>query len=340
MTLTSAQPEPAALAVTFPAIGTTNRIVATHPAALIPAQTIAQQHLAGLDAAVSRFRPDSQLMRICEQAQRGPVSLVISSLLADYLNAALQVAQLTDGLVDPTIGAALQQRGYDQDMEAVRARREFADPQPGQVPGWQQVQLDSDARRLTLPQGMVIDLGSSAKAHAADTIARMLAQQLPGGFLVDLGGDIAVSGQPPARGWHIGIVDPYAAPAHHGERFGAPTLQTVVSTGQAITTSSTQLRTWSSSSGQHHHILDPRTGCSATPVWLQVTCVASSALQANAASTAAIIHGADAPGWLAGHGLAALLVGCEGQLTLTADWPDTDLKSALPWVRVSQGRAE
>jgi len=81
----------------------------------------------------------------------------------------------------------------------------------------------------------VLDLGATAKAYAADLIAARLARQLRGGFLVNLGGDIAVSGLLPVGGWDIGVED------EHGV-----VRQVVVSTGQAVATSSTHHRTWTS----------------------------------------------------------------------------------------------
>ena len=84
---------------------------------------------------------------------------------------------------------------------------------------------DARTRVLTVPSGSLLDLGATGKAFAADVIAARLAQQLPGGFLVNLGGDIAVSGELPGDGWEIGVED------HHGV-----TRQVVVSRGQAVAT--------------------------------------------------------------------------------------------------------
>ena len=89
------------------------------------------------------------------------------------------------------------------------------------------------------------------------------------------------------EGWSIGIEDAAGA-----------VRQVVMSTGQAIATSSTQLRVWDTDDGPRHHIVDPRTGRMAPVVWSQVSCAAASCLEANAASTAAIVLGADAPAWL------------------------------------------
>jgi thiamine biosynthesis lipoprotein len=70
-----------------------------------------------------------------------------------------------------------------------------------------------------------------------------------------------------------------------------------------------------------HHILDPRTGRPAESEWRTVSVAARSALDANIASTTAIIRGQRAPGWLAQLGLPARLVAVDGSVTTIADWP-------------------
>ncbi len=58
--------------------------------------------------------------------------------------------------------------------------------------------------------------------------------------------------------------------------------------------------------------------------WRTVSVAAATCATANAASTAAIIRGADAPGWLASRGLAARLVGHDGGDHATGGWPAAD----------------
>jgi len=96
--------------------------------------------------------------------------------------------------------------------------------------------------------------------------------------------------------------------------------QVVVSTGQAITSSSTRLRTWIRDGEQRHHIVDPRTGRSPDPVWTQVSCAGATAVEANAASTAALVLGRDAPA-LEAHGIPARLEPPAGPTVTTTGWP-------------------
>ncbi|GAA5017299.1 hypothetical protein GCM10023258_03470 [Terrabacter aeriphilus] len=207
--------------------------------------------------------------------------------------------------------------GYDGDLDAVRARGSFHQVRVAPVPRWHTVHLNVSARRVTVAPGTLLDLGASAKAHAADTIAALLAARLPGGFAVNLGGDVAVAGELPAGGWAIGV-----------EGADAALREVVTSTGQAVATSSTRLRVWPTDDGPHHHVIDPRTGRTAAAVWAQVSCAAVSCLEANAASTAAVVLGADAPAWLTAQGVPARLEGLDGGVVTTPGWPSANRRAA------------
>lgn len=297
-------------AATFSAIGTTNQVLATVPDALDAAVAATTAHLAALDRAVSRFRDDSEVSRLADRARTSDAWCIASPLFVDYLEAARHAARISDGLVDFTVGSAVIASGYDVDLAVVRSRDGFTvSATPAEVPGWQRVGA-AGGRRVSTPRGTVLDFGASAKAHAADTIARSLAASLPGGFLVNLGGDIAVAGPVPDGGWRIGI-----------EAADGTVRQIVAITDQGVATSSTQLRRWTTDAGTAHHIVDPRTGTTAPAVWAQVSCVAATALEANTAATAAIVLGEDAPAWLRRHRVAAQLSRPGGAVTFTPGWP-------------------
>ncbi|MGD9531891.1 MAG: FAD:protein FMN transferase, partial [Pseudonocardia sp.] len=93
-------------------------------------------------------------------------------------------------------------------------------------------------------------------------------------------------------------------------------------------TSSTTVRTWTRDGVRHHHLLDPRTGRPAAPVWRTVTVTAGSCVDANTAATAAIVAGADAPEWLAAVGLPARLVSADGAVVTLGGWPADDVPLA------------
>jgi thiamine biosynthesis lipoprotein len=176
------------------------------------------------------------------------------------------------------------------------------------------VHLDRQSRRAWLDGGAQLDLGATAKAWAADQCAGQIASQLRCGVLISLGGDVAVAGEAPAGGWQIRVTDDHAAPD------SAPG-QTVAITSGGLATSSITVRTWSAGGRQVHHIVDPATGTPASTCWRTVSVAAGTCTDANTASTAAIIRGADAPDWLSGLGLPARLVAENGTVVTTAGWP-------------------
>jgi FAD:protein FMN transferase len=307
---------PAIASDTFGVFGTTATLLVAGLRDVREARAIANEKLAEVDLACSRFRPDSELSRL---NAAGGKPAVVSQTFADLLEAALRAAQLTDGSVDPTCGAALVALGYDRDFSDVLTSPPEAGPaglpaalRP--VPGWHSVHLDEQSRSVWLDDGTQLDLGATAKAWAADECAGQITGRLGCGVLVSLGGDVAVAGEAPAGGWPVRVTDDHAAPDP------APG-QTVAITAGGLATSSTTVRTWSAGGRPVHHIVDPATGAPATSCWRTVSVAAGTCTDANTASTAAIIRGEGAPDWLSGLGLPARLVGRDGTVVTTAGWP-------------------
>ena len=299
----------APVSASFAAIGTTNRVLATIDSSLPAAVDKAVGHLEELDRAVSRFREDSEVSQLARLASTAEAWYFGSQLFNDHVDAARRAARISGGLVDFTVGSAVIASGYDADLSVVRAREGYRLPaRPVKGPGWERVV--SSGGRVSTPRGTVLDFGATAKAHAADTIAGLLAASLPGGFLVNLGGDIATAGPAPEGGWRVGV-----------EAADGAVRQVVAITGQGIATSSTQLRRWQTDAGTVHHIVDPRTGITTPSVWAMVTCVAANALEANTASTAAVVLGEAAPAWLTANAVAARLERPDGTTVLTPGWP-------------------
>ena len=298
----------------FEVFGTTAVLVVTEPRRRGEARAIADRLLADVDMAASRFRPDSELVRLNAAAGQ-PVG--VSATFADLLAAAIRAARLTGGDVDPTCARALTGLGYDRDFAEVRAA---GDTPPrltravGPVPGWRNIQLDRSRRQVRLANGAEVDLGATAKAWAADRCAVEISSRLGCGVLVSLGGDVAVAGPPPVGGWRIRVTDDHAAPS------SAPG-QTVTIVSGGLATSSTTVRTWTRGGRLVHHIINPATGAPAASCWRTVSVAAGTCVDANTASTAAIIRGAAAPGWLHDLGLPARLVRHDGTTVTTAGWP-------------------
>jgi FAD:protein FMN transferase len=293
----------------FRALGTTAVIMAESPN-LFSAAAQVERELADIDRTCSRFRADSDLSRL--NGARGAWTEV-DDLLAEATETALRAARLTGGVVDPTIGATLLHLGYDRDFFEVPASGPALGAGPP-VPGWRLVDVRRDPSRIRIPDGALLDLGATAKALAADRAVARAVRATGAGVLVSLGGDVAAAGEPPVGGWAVGIADDHATTPQAGE--------TISIAAGGLATSSTTVRRWERGGSAVHHIVDPRSGLPAPEVWRTVSVSAGTCVDANTASTAAIILGEQAPGWLSERRLPARLVRANGEVVRVAGWPE------------------
>lgn len=280
-------------------------LLVTDPSVLSQARAIVDAELDAIEAAASRFRPDSE---ICALAAADGARTPVSPVLADLIEAALGAARLTDGDVDPTVGQAMVALGYDRDIDQLGP----STPRVASLmirSDWSMV--DFDGRSVQLPVGVLLDLGATAKAVAADRCARLVHQATGSGVLVNLGGDLTTAGPAPDGGWHVLVQD----------TDDDPPCTIVLGTDTGLATSSTCRRQWWRDGDLVHHIIDPRTGRSADPVWRSVSVAAASCLTANAISTAAIIRGHRAPDWVAKLGVPARFIGRDGAVHAVGGWP-------------------
>jgi len=290
---------------------TTARVVLDHRDRrhLAAAESCVRQVTSAVDAACSRFRDDSELTARADDLVRGTE---VSPLLAALVHQALDAARLSDGDVDPTLGRRMVSLGYDA---------AFADARPvpspealsralDDRPAWQRILLSGTFLRI--PEGVTLDLGATAKAAAADMAAASITARLGIGALVSLGGDVATAGPDPSGGWQVRVEDLEGDPVDHVR----------IASGWSVATSSTQKRRWEQDGTARHHILDPRWGLPAEPVWRTVTVVAPSCTTANTMTTAAVVRGRTAAEWLRQSGRAARLVAADGTVVRLGGWPD------------------
>jgi thiamine biosynthesis lipoprotein ApbE len=295
------------------ALGSSLRLVVTNPARLLAAKAAVDDVVQAIDLAASRFREDSELSRLNASPER---EVTISPLLAQAIAAALRGAELTGGAVDPTIGSAIRLAGYDADFASVPSEggpiHLFAHP----IPGWQAIQFNLQSRTLQLPRGVELDLGATAKALASDLGAAAASKATEGGgVLVSLGGDIAVAGEAPSGGWPVQSSEDSAAPIDDDA-------ETIAISAGGIATSSTTVRRWTRGGVVLHHIIDPATGLPSNSPWRTATVIAGTCVDANIASTAAIVMGHKSLAWLVAHRLPARLVDQMARVRRVAGWPE------------------
>jgi FAD:protein FMN transferase len=296
-------------------------VVVTDPRSLRAAKAAVDEVVRAVDDAASRFREDSELSRLNAAPER---DVVVSPLLAQAIAAGLRGAQLSDGAVDPTVGTAIKLVGYDADFAQVIKDGGPLRVHARRVAGWRAIRFEAARRRVWIPRGVEIDLGATAKALASDLAAKAAAEVISsGGVLVSLGGDIAVAGDAPAGGWPVQISEDSGAPVDERE-------ETITINDGGIATSSTTVRRWTRGGVIVHHIIDPATGLPVDGPWRTATAAAATCVDANIASTAAIVMGDRALDWLDGRRLAARLVDQDGRIAHTPRWPEPADSKLLP----------
>ncbi|ARJ07606.1 FAD:protein FMN transferase [Cnuibacter physcomitrellae] len=274
-------------------------VTVTAPALLEDATRLCRAVMDSVDAACSRYRPDSELSRF---TRSGSATTPVSRQLADLLSDALAAADMTGGLVDPTLGYRLSQLdGPSLGVSAALARPV------------RRTDITLENGILTAPPGTAFDLGAIGKASASERAVAAIAAHLgPGvGVLVGIGGDIASTIEHPDGGWQVLVQD----------KPGDPADQVALTVGAALATSSTQHRRYRVGADLVSHILDPRSLQPVQSPWRTVTCAAVSCVEANAYSTAAVILGHEAVPWLAARYVPARLVDQHYRVTTTEGWP-------------------
>ena len=295
----------------FPALGTTAVLLVEHESALDAADAILLAEIEAIDAACSRFRADSELALVNENAGR---VRPVSALFLEALGVAVRAARLTDGLVDPTVGTTMRLLGYDRDFDDIDLDGPPIRASVARVPGWQTIEVDRAQSTVRIPAGVELDLGATAKALCADRAARAAGAATGTALLVGLGGDIAIGGPELATGWEVLVTDNHAAsPGSDGQRI-------IVRSG-GVATSGTTVRRWRRGKAEVHHIIDPTSGLPAAEHWRTVSVAAASCVDANIASTASIVRGVHAPEWLATRALPARLVARDGSVLTVGGWP-------------------
>lgn len=226
-----------------------------------------------LDAVMSDYREDSELMRLCGQAGGAPV--VVSRDLFEVLRCARRVSQLSDGLFDVTVGPMVQLWRRSRKTKVLPSHEELSSAK--RLTGWRKMHLDDRGLRVWLDTaGMRLDLGGIAKGYACEKAYQRLRDAGARMAMVEAGGDIRLGHAPPGQaGWIIALPDgTQATLANCGISTSGDTVQYVEIGGK-----------------RYSHVVDPRTGLGmATNT---VACVtAKDAMTSDALSTAVHLLGA------------------------------------------------
>ena len=242
-----------------------------------------------VEAALSRFRPDSDLSRL---NRSGGHAFQASPLLLTVLRAALDAAARSDGAFDPTLIDAVEAAGYDRSFYHMHGVGKASAALPRGR--YSDVEI-AHSGCIFLHNGVRVDLGGFAKGWTVDTCEELMVRCES--WVINAGGDLLARGPgPTGEGWLVGIEDPFDTSRDVG---------VILVRDAAIATTSRMRRRWITASGPAHHIIDPRTGRPADTGLASVCVIASTAAEAEVLAKTLFLLGPRAGPRAVASGLAA-----------------------------------
>lgn len=267
-----------------------------------------------LDMALEQVEEAEALWSVTDQNSEiyqanhsGGQPVTVSDETAQLVSFALDMAEQTDGAVDPTIYPVLSAWGFTTQSKQV--------PEEGQIASLLQnvdygrISLEGD--RLTVPDGMQLDMGAVGKGYAGDLVIEVLKEYGVESALINLGGNVqAIGSRPDGNDWRLGI----RAPWEEGN------LGVLRISDAAVVTSGGYENYFEDEEGNiYWHILDPSTGYPADGGLQAVTIIGEEGKLCDALSTALFVMGEDGAVeyWRANGGFDMLLVTEDGEIILT-----------------------
>jgi thiamine biosynthesis lipoprotein len=235
----------------------------------------------GIEAKMTNWDEGSEVMEINRMAGLSPVPVSPETLAV--IKAAMEIARLSNGAFDPTIGPVVDLWGITTENPRVPEDQELASALS--LVDWRDVEIDGGTVFLPEP-GMVLDLGAIAKGYAADQLAEFLVTEGVSSAILNFGGNVYVLGEKPDGSlWRVGIQDP--------EKIRNQTIA-VAEVGQtSMVTSGTYERFFvdEASGKTYHHIIDPENGFPVDNGLLSVTIISGNSMNADGLSTACFVLG-------------------------------------------------
>ncbi len=205
-----------------------------------------------IDREMSPFKPESELSRINREAADHPVP--VSREMFDILSRSMEFSKLSGGAFDITFSSVGYLYDYRRHVKPTDEEIEKA------LPGinYRHILLDAEKQTVKFARaGVRIDLGGIGKGYAVDNCIALLKKRGIAQALVTAGGDSRVLGDKQGRPWMVGIRDP---------RRKDNVVAVIPLVNSAISTSGDYERYFEADGVRYHHIINPKTGRSATAV--------------------------------------------------------------------------
>jgi len=238
--------------------------------------------LVDIDGKMSTYKPESELSRLNRAPLDEPLS--VSAELMDVLALAMDIHRDSNGAFDPSVGPLVDLWGFGPSIHEDRVPSADGIAERLASLGFATLELARESSTVTKHKDISIDLSAIAKGYAADKVGELLRAQGLTNYMVEVGGEMALSGHN-SRGtpWRIAVERPAA---------GLREIQEVVLVSDAGLATSGDYRNYFEKNGKRYsHTIDPRTGYPIDHRLASITVVASSSALADALATALMVKG-------------------------------------------------
>lgn len=242
--------------------------------------------LADINRQMSTYIPSSEI----SQFNRAPAGKTfgVSADFMKVLRLALVINRQSGGAFDVTVGPLVDLWGFGKKGERAAPPKESEINALLTKIGSTAVSILNDSTIVKTKAGLQLDFGAIAKGYGVDAVARLLKQTGLGNYMVEIGGEVKVSGQKEDEKWRIGIDRPEAG-LQPGEQ-----LQGVLQIKDIAAATSGDYRNYfRQGDSLYSHEIDPLTGRPAQNGVASVTVLAPSCMLADAMATAIMIMGAE-----------------------------------------------
>ncbi len=255
--------------------------------------------LEGINQVMSTYIIDSELSLLNQNQQTTEITMSVG--LAQVLNEAIRLGELSQGKLDVTVGPLVNLWGFGPDYRPENIPSSQALARAKARTGLDKLVLTGQQLTKSVAD-VYIDLSTIAKGYGVDQVAKLLEAQGLVNYLVEIGGEMRLKGfKHTGELWHVAIEKPNIEErAVH---------QIIVPGDNAVATSGDYRNYYEVDGQRFSHIIDPSTGLPIAHKLVSVTVIAPSAMTADGLSTALMVMGEEqALAFATQHDIAAYII--------------------------------
>ncbi len=198
----------------------------------------------------------------------------------ELLNKGKEICERTGGVLDLTVYPIVRAWGFTTGEYRVPGEDEIGELL--KKVDYRQITL-GDEGLVTIPEGVMADLGSVAKGYTGDRLMELFRDCGITSALINLGGNVQALGtKPDGSLWKVAIADPGGGEGYAG---------VVAMEGKAVITSGAYERFFEENGHTYHHIIDTSTGCPAESGFVSVTVIGEEGVLCDGLSTSLFAMG-------------------------------------------------